>query len=616
MKKNEQTNSEGILLTFRKSFQILDRSDQKKSAGFILVNLTLSFLDILAVGIFGIVGSLSVSGIAGTQATERVAGVISILGLETKTLQFQVTLLGGLAALLLTSKSLLSLYLSKKTLLFLNNRSAILSSRLVERFLSQDLERVNNKSLQETIYALTSGVNTVIVGLIGGFLLLIADLSIIIFFSVSLFAIDTLVASMSLCLFLVVGAYLYKKMQRRSRFLGEAMMKLGIETNNRIAEVVNTYRELLVKNAVVGYSRKISQLRFKAAGIGAQMGVMPLVSKYILEITLVAGVLVIGAVQFMLQPATRAAAVTSIFLLASARILPAVLRLQNGALALKSSIGSAKPTLGLIQEFEEKGLWLPRAVSDTETSIPSSNFISSISVSNLSFKYSNNSKFVFEEVNLEIKQGEFVGIIGPSGSGKSTLADLFLGIIKPTEGEVLISGMSPWKIFSLYPGLVAYVPQDCYIVNGTLRENICLGLDNSSFSETRIVQALEIVQLTELLDLPGGLDAHLGERGGRLSGGQRQRIGIARALLSEPKLLIMDEATSSLDALTEKRINEYLESIRKKVTVVLIAHRLSSIRKADKIYYIERGRKIEEGSFNDLRKRIKKLDNQAKELGI
>jgi ABC-type multidrug transport system fused ATPase/permease subunit len=347
---------------------------------------------------------------------------------------------------------------------------------------------------------------------------------------------------------------------------------------------------------------------------GAEKAFMPNITKYVLELTMIYSALVIAASQFLLKDATQAVGMLSIFLAASSRMSPAVLRVQQSFLVLKGSIGAAKPTLELLESLETT---LPVRKSSIVSSFNHPAASLDIVIKGITFTYPDAQKAAIEKLDLEISHGKYLAIVGPSGSGKTTLVDLMLGILEPQEGVVLIGGKTPSQIINDQPGLIAYVPQDVIIIKGTIRENISMGFESSNFSDSDFERPVQLSQLKELIDeLPLGLDSELSDNGSNLSGGQRQRIGIARALFTNPKILILDEATSSLDGSTEASISESLLMLRGEITVIVIAHRLSSIMRADEILYIESGKAIASGDFNELRSLVPNFDSQASLMGI
>jgi ABC-type multidrug transport system fused ATPase/permease subunit len=210
-----------------------------------------------------------------------------------------------------------------------------------------------------------------------------------------------------------------------------------------------------------------------------------------------------------------------------------------------------------------------------------------------------------------------VAITGSSGAGKTTLVDLLLGVHTPTSGDIYISGLSPLDAFQKWPGATAYVPQETVIINGNIWENIALGFDYDPGHEKYVREALKLSNLEDYVEsLPEGLFTKVGDRGHKLSGGQRQRLGIARALFTKPKLLVLDEATSSLDAQTEADITEAIKSLKGKTTIIMIAHRLSSVRDADQVIFMINGIIESFGTFDEVRKEVPNFDKQANLMGL
>jgi ABC-type multidrug transport system fused ATPase/permease subunit len=240
-----------------------------------------------------------------------------------------------------------------------------------------------------------------------------------------------------------------------------------------------------------------------------------------------------------------------------------------------------------------------------------------VEMRNVSFTYPSNDSPTIRNVNLTIKPGSVVAIVGPSGAGKSTLADLLLGIIEPNLGEVLISGESPEKAIETWPGAIAYVSQDSIVATGTISTNISLGFPPQRDYGALFTDAINLAQLSEFIsELPNKELTQVGDAGSSLSGGQRQRIGIARAMFTKPKLLVLDEATSSLDGETESNISEAVKTLRGDVTVVMIAHRLSTVREADVVIYFENGSVVAVGNFEEVRALVPNFDSQAKMMGL
>jgi ABC-type multidrug transport system fused ATPase/permease subunit len=403
-------------------------------------------------------------------------------------------------------------------------------------------------------------------------------------------------------------------MHVRAGLLGLESSRLNIISNEKIVEVFSSYRELVVRNRRDFYARQIGKDRHALARTSAEMNFLPYVSKYAIETSVILGAILIGATQFILQDAEQAVATLVVFLAAGTRIAPAVLRVQQGSVLIRSSLGQATPTLDLIEGLEST----PTIENtDDKVDIWHEGFLSDIKISDVTFTYPNQKTPAVKNVSLEIPSGKAVAFVGSSGAGKTTIIDILLGVLLPDQGTVQISGLQPQFAVAKWPGAVSYVPQDVVIAAGTIRENVALGYPLSAASEDLVAHALKVAQLEDFIaSLPEGADTQVGERGTKISGGQRQRLGIARAMFTHPSLLVLDEATSSLDGETEVGISEAIRALKGSTTVVMIAHRLSTVRDADVVVYLDKGRILATGTFEEVRTAVPDFDRQAKLMGL
>jgi ABC-type multidrug transport system fused ATPase/permease subunit len=597
-----------------KCFEVLNISDRRKVIGACILQFFLSILDLIGVAFVGIIGSLAVSGVQSNSPGERVANILSLLGIDGLTFQQQVAVLGVGATAFLVSRTLLSIVLSRKILFFISRRGSVISTELASKLFSRGLTELRRRSTQQNLYALTNGVQNITLGVIGVAIILVADFSLLLVLLIGLLAVDIVVATSAFIIFAGVGLLLYKTMHIRTAKLAQENMKYAVEGAETVIELIENFREYFVRNRRKILISKFETNRSLLAESLAELSFMPTLSKYIVEASVLFSALVISAIQFSLQDAGKAVATLAIFLAAGSRIAPAALRLQQGLILLKGNLESSSLTLDLITESRNWEL-LPEI--DYKFDKKYLGFIPEIQIRNLNFSYPGREEAVLSGINLDLMPGEFLAVVGKSGAGKSTLVDALLGLGVPEHGTILISNKDPKSCLMTWPGAIAYVPQEIHLLNGSLRSNISLGFKAGEFNDIEILDVLQMAQLGDFLkSLNGGLETAVGEYGITLSGGQRQRLGIARALLTKPKLIILDEATSSLDAQTESEINQSIYSLKGSVTVVMIAHRLSTARNADKIAYISNGKIETLGSFEEVRKQIPDFDAQAKLMGL
>jgi ABC-type multidrug transport system fused ATPase/permease subunit len=569
---------------------------------------------LLGVAAFGVLGALAVTGVQSQQPGNRVSAVLDFFELSNFSFQQQVAIIAMAAASILVIRTILSILITKRIYFFLSRRGAVISSSLIARLLSQSLIQVQARSAQETLYSVTVGVGAITLGVLGTAITIVSDVSLLLIMVLGLFLVDPSIALTTIFFFGSIGLVLYFSMNRKAQHLGLEFSQLNIKSNEKIIEVLDSYRESVVRNRRNYYAREIEKYRLSLADVLAEMQFMPNVSKYVIESGLVIGAVLIAGAQFLLQDARQAVATLAVFLASGTRIAPAIMRLQQNAISIKSGIGSAIPTLQLIESLQ--GIGAVSQVSD-ELETQHLHFKSDVVVDSVSLTYPGKHKPALKNVSFSVSEGESLAIVGPSGAGKTSIVDVLLGVVHSDSGKVLISGGNPLNTISKWPGAISYVPQNVTVSNGTIRENIALGFPTEVATDELVWSALEIAQLEDFVkSLPLGLETPVGERGTNISGGQRQRLGIARAMFTKPKLLVLDEATSSLDGQTEADISDAIESLQGKVTVVLIAHRLSTVRNAQQVIYMSEGEIRAVGTFEEVRRAVPDFDRQAQLMGL
>ena len=596
------------------SLKLLSKEDRAKIFFIAFIQVFTSLLDLLGVILVGALGALSVQGIESHSAGNRVGMLLKILHVSKFSLKAQVGILGICAVLIFISKTLISMLYTRRTFIFLSLRAANISGDLISRFLGQNLIQVQRRSPQEILYVVSEGVKTILVSILATTMTMIADFAMLFVLTVGLFLIDPNLALVTLAIFSLVSLGIYKAMHERAHQYGKKLTALSIASNEKILEAIYSYRETTVRHRTHYYVQKIREMMEELAINSGELNFQPFVGKYVIETISILGSFMLAGFEFATQNAVHAVAILAVFMAASSRIAPAVLRIQQGFLNVKSASGSASSTFSLISDLEE----INKTHEDlSSTDFNHDRFVPEVKLNSVSFQYPKNKSFCISEINLEVKSGSSIALVGPSGGGKTTIVDLILGLLQPDQGSVTISGVNPVNACSTWPGAIAYVPQNIFLSSGSVRENIGLGFDPNLLTDERVWKSLELAQLKPTVQaLSDGLETRLGEQGARLSGGQRQRIGIARAMFTEPKLLVLDEATSALDGETEADFSSALSELKGKVTVIVVAHRLSTIRSLNNVVYVEGGKILASGTFDEVRQLIPNFDAQASLMGL
>lgn len=600
----------------QQSLHLLERRDRYTLVVVTLAQVLSAFLDLLGVVLIALV-TTTILGNIGSSTTSDDNSIFSKLLSFTESWSVERLMwVSAIAGAVLIIKSLINVTLTRFTLGFLARRQADISGRLTTSLLSSSIAIVQARPSQERAYALTAGVNFATLIVLGQAQIAITESAVLLLLTSALFIVNPFVTTFALIFFALVAFVMHRILSVRADRLGQTATGMEITSVLTIQEALSSYREIFVSNRRGNYSKRISDLRRRAAHVQADLSFVGLVPKFVLEISLVAGAGLLVLSQVWSSGLVAGITIVAIFLVAASRILPSILRFQTALIVMRSGAGQAGPTYSLASELADHNKSESAYVADADQR-NGAVFCSDILLRNVSFSYPNSDTEAIRKINLKIESGSSTAIVGASGSGKSTLADLILGVLDPERGDVLISGSSPHAAVRHWPGSIGYVPQNVAVVNGTVRSNVGLGLPESEIDDSAVRAALERAHLMDfLLHSREGIHTLVGEHGVRLSGGQLQRLGLARALYSNPSLLVLDEATSALDAETEQAITDTLSEIAEHTTLVVIAHRLATIRSFDRIVYLENGFAVALGTFDQVRSQSKNFDRQAALLGL
>lgn len=383
-------------------------------------------------------------------------------------------------------------------------------------------------------------------------------------------------------------------LRRRQYRVGEEMAEAGLEAWQFLIPTLDGFREARLTSSggtLVDGFRRARMRRARAARV---MGILSDAPRYLLEIGFVLAIMAASAYLFATTTPAAAVTVLGVFAAASLRALPTLNRIS----ANLTTVRTGRPGLDIFIRAADE---LAAGGTHEEEPRGGARFTGDIVLRELRYRYPDTEDYVLDGITLRIAENRTTAFVGASGAGKSTLMDLVLGLLEPTSGSIQCGGRSPSDDLAGWYAQIGVVPQDVFLLNDTLTANVAFGVAADRVDLHRVHEVLAMARLTEFVNaLPDGLGTVVGERGTRLSGGQRQRIGLARALYRKPSILVLDEATSALDNLTEHEIAATLGSLQGTVTILIVAHRLSTVRNADTLVFLKSGAIEAEGSFEQV----------------
>jgi ABC-type multidrug transport system fused ATPase/permease subunit len=498
----------------------------------------------------------------------------------------------------------------RKIIGFLSLREAEISSQYILKVSNASPKWQLSKSPQYISGIAIEGVNSAVTLSLGQLVNLIVEILSVSLLVIGISSLDPTITIPSFAFFSISGWLSVKFLSSRIGDAGKEQFLLGISSNELVKSIVVSSRELYLANKQSLATSFYASQRMRNYRAVRSKAMNSLVPKYVSEITMVIGGVLIAGLQFMIKDAKEAITGIVVFVALSSRLLPALLRIQSDVLQIRAS---SEATKNFLEEFKiVAGQVVKSQTFTTQSAVGADGqgFMDRrISLKNVTASHSAKSDFLLKDLTLDVEAGEFLAIAGPSGSGKTTLVDVMLGIITPESGSVQISNVPPSEAVRMWPDDIRYVPQDVQLVPGSILQNVMWPDLETAFSDDDLWELFDMVELSDWLkSLNNTWHSQINSLGTNLSGGQKQRLGIARALYSSPKILILDESTSALDTKTEQEIVENILMKMKSITRVVIAHRLSTIKEADKIIYMKSGKIIAHGNFQSVSAAVANFD--------
>jgi ABC-type multidrug transport system fused ATPase/permease subunit len=509
---------------------------------------------------------------------------------------------GAASLIALTVSTVMSMYTLRKLTIDGQLIGDYIGNQLYIHYLNQTwiFHTVNNSSyLTSKISHEASRVST---GIINPFLHLSAKLIMSIIMSIAMFLYNPLITLIGILVFSLSYALIYKVVKNQLSLNGDNITKYQAKKFKLLAEGIGGIKDIILMGRQQRFVDHFHNASFEASMATSRNHFLSLVPRYAVELVFYGAVIILI---LYLTSATKSEnsnllPVLSFYALATMKLLPAFQQIYYSTAQIKASLPAYVNIKNDLKSRQTKLKLIKDLAVEANSNINSPK--KSIQLKNVKFKYNGNDNFALNDISICIPVKKMIGIVGSSGSGKTTAIDVLMGLITPDEGHLLIdeikidqSNMLHWR------KKIGYVSQSIYLSDSTVRENIAFGLAKDEINEQKLLNAVNKAQLKELIaKLPYGIETTVGERGVQLSGGERQRIGIARALYNEAEVLVFDEATSALDGVTEKLVMDAVHETGRGKTIVLVAHRLTTVKKCDWIYMLDKGRIIDEGTYDSL----------------
>ena len=567
--------------------------------------LVVALVDVIGIAsIMPFIAVLSNPGLVETN--EYLAGLYGFSGYQSS--HDFLFLLGTIVFLLL----LISLSLKAFTI-YIQTRFTLkieysLGRRLLSGYLNQPYEWFLNQNSSELGKSILAEVYNVVEGGFAPMMAVITQTIIAITILILLLFVDPFLA---LVVFITLTAsyfLIFKTLKKFLKGIGQTRFDANHQRFRVINEVFGGIKDVKLGGLEDFYLEKFSEPSLTYSKSNATSHVINIMPRFALEAIAFGGLLLMILYMMAMNDDFEAVLPTiALYALAGYRLMPALQQIYEGFSKLKFSTPAVKKLHSDLTKLKR--------TTKNSGGHPVS-FLKSIELENVVFKYPKSEKRAIDNINLIIPAYKTVGFVGPTGSGKSTTVDTILGLLSPHEGEVRIdskaldaSNCREWQ------KNIGYVPQHIYLSDASIEANIAFNEHKNHIDKAAVIRAAKIASLHGFVskDLPEGYDTLVGERGVRLSGGQRQRIGIARALYHSPRLLVLDEATSALDNITERAVMDAVANINHEITIIMIAHRLSTVHNCDKIFFLEEGKIKLEGTYSDLVKKDEVFRSMAAE---
>jgi len=572
-----------------KVLDLLDATDRIKYLFFILTLIFISLLDLIGIFLISFAGYIASTKISELKIPAILVNLFKSINIDFLNLEKLVIFLLIGSGILLISKSLLNTLYTYKMFRFLANCQIKYVKNFLEKLLNTSIFELRKYKPQEYVFILTHGTSLTLNLYLGFFGILASEAVYLTILILILYSINEIVVIYLVIIFFVFGYILQRNLKPRINHIGQEISKSIINSSENLVSLINSYKVLHVSNKKSFFVDKMTAYARNQYTSEGKQYFFEQVPKSVYEIALVLSAFSFFSFLNLFESNLPILTLLIIFVASSIRMLPSLLRINSVLIGLSKAKSESKSLFEINSHINNSiNIYSDKQEFQNPNSF-TKNFNPLIVFKNVSFTYSDSKFQLLKELNLSIKEGLKVAIIGETGVGKSTLVDLLLGIVEPTKGKILISNMNPKMAVSIWPERIQYVPQENILINTSVRENVAFGVTPSQINNEMVLESLELAELGfKFTDSESWLLSLIKPNGSNLSGGERQRLSIARALYTKPDILILDEATSALDDLTETKI---LKNIRQKFvtqTLIIITHNIKSVSDFDLFIHLSK----------------------------
>lgn len=557
--------------------------------GVVIGSIGLALLDTLGVAAMAPLMQLVTTGSADTDVLAFVSDTVGV-----SSPQALIPIVAGIVAGLFILKSVCALLFRWWILGRTTRISALASSQLMRMYILAPYADHRSRRTSE-IYRNVSDSTAQSTSVLLAVTALFTDGLVLVALAMVIAVVSPTVLLVTAVIFGVLIFGVQRMLRNRQSRIGEEVSASALQSWQYLMPALDGFREARLSSSANTFADGYETAKLRTAHAGRQLAILSDAPRYLLEIGFVLAIIGISAVLSSTTSPETTLTVLGVFGAASIRALPTMNRVASSLATIRTGRIGLEIVTGTADELRHGGM-------HDETPRAASRYAGNITLQDVEFRYPDAERPVLDGISLDIIENRTTAFVGSSGAGKSTLLDLVLGLLEPTSGRIECGARSIYEDLPSWFAELGVVPQDVFLLNDTLAANIAFGVPPSEIDLARVAEVIQTAQLDALVaELPHGLQTEVGERGVRLSGGQRQRIGLARALYRQPRILVLDEATSALDNATEHEIATTLRSLQGSMTILIVAHRLSTVRNADTLVFLKDGRIEETGSFEHVR---------------